>query len=502
MDSKQEFLDAAFADIDNYPKIAALYRLGDPRVTQQIGAVAAMLALLSGQQEVAALEPFLKEREATILADAAMRGIIPKSKGARIGVLLDNEKGLQPVTLQAQRVVLDSSGNEYRLETPVTIPAGGQASVVARQMSGVTLRHVVQDSRSFYDIEIPPADDGSTLSSIDVSDAEGPFTWADRYTNIRANQRVFHVECDDLKRVFVRFGWRDVVGFQPPSGTTITLNITYSRGDVIPDAGTPFTLDYINSALEAGLQLSMQEVVQRGENPLGIETLREMARYPATYSNNAVFMGNFDYLVRKNFPSLQFSSVWNEAQEELVRGASVQNINALFVAVVGPDGAEESLEEEDPEEGPPALVAPVAIDESEMTELQREIRKLIHRADDSYRIKFYTPIKRKIKMSVTARVASTYRAEDVRAQIAQVLLDEYGPSSDRAKRGYSRPLYQEVYALLRARVPALSGGDSDWQLNIVEPPTSERPELWRFVAPDTLSITVNTVNVVIPSWGG
>lgn len=496
MDTKQDFLDVAFADIDNYPRLAALYRAGDPRITQHLGAMAAMLAHMSAQQEVAAMEPFMKERPATIIADAAMRGIIPRSKGVRLRLSVNNAKGLQTLNLQASRKVLDSSGNEYQLESPVAVPAGGQGTVVAQQITIETIKHTVVDSHPFYAIEVPMANDGSTLSGIAVSDSEGEYSWSDRYTNIKSNERVFHVECDDQQRTYVRFGYRDVVGFQPPSGTVITLQVSSTRGDVTPDAGSPFTLDYANNPLEAGAELAMLELVQRGENPVDVSTLKELARYPSTYSNNAVFLGNFDYLVRSGFPSLQFGSVWNEAHEELVRGADVKNINALFVAVVGAEGLEEYLTEVD------AAVPPLLIDEAELTDLQRAIRKAIHRADDGYRIKFYTPVVREIGMTITARVSSSYLASDVEARIKEVLLKEFGKESASAKRGYNRPLYQQVYKLVRDNIPALSGGDTDLIVNIVEPPVSERPELWRYVSHNSLKVKVNTVNTVIPSWGG
>lgn len=501
MDSKQDFLNAAVAEIDDFPRIAALYRAGDPRITQQLGAMAAMLAHMSAQQEVAASEPFLKERPATILADAAMRGIIPRSKGVRVQVSVSNAKGLQPLILQAARKVLDSSGNEYILETPVTVPAGGESVAVVQQTTGQTIKHTVVDSRPFYDIEVPQASDGSTLSAIAISDNEGPYAWADRYTNIKSNQRVFHVECDDQQRTYVRFGYRDVVGFQPPNGTVMTLQVSYSKGDITPAAGSPFSLEYVNNPLEAGAELKMLALVQRGEDPVSIDTLKELARYPSTYSNNAVFLGNFGYLVHKNFPSLQFGSVWNEAHEELVRGANIKSINALFVAVVGPEGQEAVIEDESLLDGG-ATMENLLVDEADLTDLQRAVRKVIHLADDSYRIRFYTPVVREIGITITARVSSSYLASDVQAQIKALLLENFGMASASAKRGYNRPLYQQVYKLLRENIPALSGGDTDWQVHIAEPDDSARPELWRYVSEASLAVSVNTVNIVIPSWGG
>lgn len=39
----------------------------------------------------------------------------------------------------------------------------------------------------------------------------------------------------------------------------------------------------------------------RGQDPGSLPSLRDAASYPALYDDNAVFLGEFDYLVRKRF---------------------------------------------------------------------------------------------------------------------------------------------------------------------------------------------------------
>ena len=52
-------------------------------------------------------------------------------------------------------------------------------------------------------------------------------------------------------------------------------------------------------------------------------------------------------------------------------------------------------------------------------------------------------------------------------------------------------------------MPALSDGEADLTVGIVEPASLlARPEMWRYLDTDTLSVTVETVNIVTPSWGG
>lgn len=495
MATKQVFLDAAITDIDQYPKLAMLYRSGDPTVTQHLGAIAAMLAMLSQQTEAATMEAFSKTRPATVLADAAMRGIVPRADGVRMQLEISNP-GLQAFTLPAGRVVIDSGGNPYALETPVTVEAGQTARVVAQQGFTRTIAHTVTDSMPFYAIEVPVSDDGSYLSTIAVTDTDGPLQWCNHYNNVAAGERVFHVEVDDLQRVYVRLGFDGVVGVQPVQGAQITLTVGYARGNITPDAGSPFALEYVSGPLEAGAQITAYALVQKGQDPISVDVLRNLARFPSVYTDSAVFLGEFEFLVRKRFPTLQFVSVWNEAVEEVARGMSLDNINTLFVACLSDTGTERVLTQPAGQTVPTQMIA-----EADLTATQQAIKKVILGADDSYKVRFYTPVRSEIAMVVNARVASSYRATDVQAQIADVLLKAYGSDSPASRRGNFRPLYQQVYELLRNNVPALMGGDSDWTLNIADPTGAQRPELWRYVSPQSLTVNVQVTNVVHASWG-
>lgn len=508
--TKQDLEQEAYANIDDYPALAAAFRAGDPTVIQHIGAIAAMGAAMLQQMEVAAMERFTKERDSTILADAAIRGIVPRAKGVKVEVLAKNPS-TAPLSLQMGRVILDAQGNSYRVETPVTIAAGQTTPVISRQGITQTIRHKVSENTPFYAIPIPEAEDGSYLASITVSSNAGDYEWRSHYTNVQVGELVYHVEVDDKRRVYVRFGMRDVVGHQPAVGEVITVTVGYAFGDIVPEAGSTFGLEYVNGN-EALLELEFSRVVQRGEDPMPMEVLRELAKYPSTYADDAVFMGEFDFLVRKNFQGLRFSSVWNEAQEELVRGVNIENMNCLFVAVVGADGQEVYIQPgqegpQEPVEGEPQAAQPVPpvgyrrLREDELTSLQHEIRRKIWAADNSYRVFFCTPVQEEIGMRVSGKASSSFNRADVVAQIRKLLLDHYGENSAAARRGFNRPLYREVYELLRKSVPALVGGDADWQLEITNPYGNARPELWRFVSEASLTVEIDVVNTVRPSWG-
>jgi len=494
--TKADFQQAIKDSIASYPAIAPLYNAGDPRITQHLDAMATMLAMFSAQIETAMAEPFEKVRDATVLADAAMRGIIRKGVAARVRIKVEN-KGAAPFLVDSGRMVFDAAGMSYRLESSATVASGASGTVDAVQMKTITVNHTVTGSAPFYAIEIPASEDGSWLCSVGVRDGDGEFTYSDHYTNVANGDRVFHIETDDRQRVYVRFGFGGVVGAQPADGTQISMSVAYTFGNINPAFGSPFSFEYLGSPAESSVDLSMDSVVIPGQDPIAMNVLRDLAKYPSIYDSNAVFLGEFDFLVRRNFPSLKFLSVWNESAEEQVRGPSVNNINTLFVACLSEDGSESVLTES----SPLSPLAPVVI--TSPTGTQAAIERAILTADDSYRVKFYTPIRSKILIAIDATVATSYAASDVRAKIIDVIVSNFGESAATSRRGRSKPLYQQIYALLKSKIPALSTGLSDLTVNIQTPANVlTRPELWRYVTPDSLTVSVSNANVITPQWGG
>jgi hypothetical protein len=242
--------------------------------------------------------------------------------------------------------------------------------------------------------------------------------------------------------------------------------------------------------------MKITTLLAAGQNPPTMQTLRELARYPSVYNHNAVFLGEFDFLVRRHFPSLRFLSVWNEQVEESVRGMHLDNINALFVACLSESGAETVLEET-------ATTGPVApIEFTELTATMQQIKAKIEAADDSYRVRFYSAIKREIPVQVTATVASSYDESVVASQIRAAILERFGETAPQSRRGHSTPLYQQIYQLIRDKVPALSVGRADLRVAIDESALADpRPELWRYVSEASLQVGVTAGNVVTPYWG-
>lgn len=498
MYTKADFLQKIEELLPSYPTINALYQAGDPRVHQQLEAQAAMLAMMSGQIETAQNEVFQKSRDSTVLADASMRGIVRKGNAARARVKCVNN-GTESFTVESGRNLFDSSGRVWHIETSVTVEPAGTGTFEATQRSIETIVHTVSNTEPFYAIEILPADDESYLCAISVYDDDGSFEYREGYVNTQAGERVYHVEADERQRIYVRFGYGDFVAWQPDDGDQISLEISRTNGDITVEYGAPFSFEYLQTPAESQVELTMDAMLEAGANPISMNVLRDMAKYPSVYQSNAVFLGEFGFLVRKHFPNLQFLSLWNETREEQARGASVDNINALFVACLSAVGDEKVIEAEDssnPDE-------PEQITGDDLTGTQKAIEECILRADDSYRVRFFTPVIVKIPMTIKARVSTSYVARDVKGKIEEVILEAYGKEAAACRRGNFKPLNREIIKLLTDRVTALSDGNADFEVSFKdEMSESVRPELWRFVDETSLSVTVETANITRNTWGG
>jgi hypothetical protein len=72
------------------------------------------------------------------------------------------------------------------------------------------------------------------------------------------------------------------------------LTISYTNGAVNPAFGSPFSFEYIGSPAESAIDIKMDALVLAGQDPMPMSVLRDLARYPSVYDDNAVFLGQFD----------------------------------------------------------------------------------------------------------------------------------------------------------------------------------------------------------------
>lgn len=474
--TKAELLAQVRDSISQYPDAALRYQAGDQRLLASLDAMATMVAALSQQIEIEAAESFDKVRDATILADAALKGILPMAVPATFSLSVQN-RSTTPFTLQAGRTMLDSAGNLCSVQLPVTIAAGATAQTVVQQRTTRVQNFTVTQSTPFLAVEIAPSTDDRLLCGISVRRSDDQvFSYTQDFCNVDAGDFVYHVETDELRRLYVRFGYADIVGYQPAVGEQFVFEIGECNGDVRPDVGSPFALQYTYTPQDSQIVAVMDSLLESGAPPMDTATIRELAKYPSAYNDNAVYNAEFDRLVRKKVPGLRFLNIWNERVEEAVRGPSVDNINRLFVSFLPADGDNAST-------------------------VQALITEVINRADDGYRLTFVPMVDVPIAVTIEAFVSVVNDPVSVDSQIRAAVLAEYGVNTPAARRGMVLPQYKRLYDRIRKDVAAVADAEADLKVTITTPGGPMLPEQRRAVTTGSLSVTVTARTQTAGNWG-
>lgn len=471
--SKDEFMAAAINALAEYPMVAQFVKAGDPRVLAQLGANATMLSMLSQQVDAAMFEPFVKARDGTVMADASLKGILPLGRAATVTLQIEN-KDFQSVTLGAQRVLLDAKGRQYELNGTATIPSGETVVVTATQIRRRSVTKKVDASRDFYALPVNLTED-MFLNTLVVYKGTEEFTYAPDWFNVNPDQYAYQVETDELRQMWVRFGKKSVVGYGVQTGDEFTLDITECNGRIVDLApGGQFNLEYNYAAAETGIKITLMEVNDEGAAPPSMPELRVMSRYSAIYDHNAVYLGEFEFLLRRYISGIRFLSIWNEQIEENARGPSTDNINTLFVSglVTGMDNAT----------------------------FEARARSLIKRADDSYRIVFVPAEPVAVPVHISGAIAISWDRASVESQTRSLLLANYGDGAVNVSEGMKQPIKKaQINRLLREQIAAFRDDKAEYDVTITLPSTA-LPEHFLHVTGASLSVAVSSVDYGVSLW--
>lgn len=470
MYTKADFLRIIESNIDDYPNTAIRYRAQDPRITQSLQSIAQMAAMLSEQVELTGMEGFERARDTTVLADAALKGILPKASPCQVVIIAQNNNS-DSVQVQAGRGLLDAVGRSWEALENTTIAAGGSGMIRAIQKTTRIINHTFLESEPFSQVAIDAPESDQYIAGMHVLDANGvAYEYRQRFTNTEPGERVYNVITDEYRRLFVVFGYDGVVGYQPSANEVVQIQVTDTYGNVTPKLGSPFVFEYANSPLDSRLAMKMNAVEVSGIDPPDIRTLRELTSYPSIYDDSAVYHGEFDRLLRKEIPH-DFLSVWNEQLEEELRGASQDHINKAFISIS------------------PATSA-----------VRNEIMRIFRYADDSYRFGFIAPVESLITISVSGSVARVYPFEQVIGQIRTLLLATYGKGTAVSRRGMVIPSREDVRRLLRKSIQALQDDNADYDVT-VSYPMPVMPEHWHYVTDASITVTITESNFALSRWG-
>ena len=299
--TKSDLYDSALTEIAAFPELATRVQAGDVLITQQIAAIAQMLAMLSWQIGVAEVEPWTRARDSMVLADATAKGVLPYAKPPRWRINIKNNSTTNTV-IAAGRRLLDSKSHIWQVIDGATVAPDAVASVTAIQHESKTLTHTVSSTRNFYKIQIPELDIDQYLTQIEVirTTDQIKLTQAQRFNNSEPGELVYHLMSDESMRLWVEFGLTDVAGYVPNLGEQFDIVLHYTYGPTSMASATPFGFEYsFASETDKRTELFAETQLAAGALPPNIVEMREITSFPSIYDENAVYMAEFQFLLTR-----------------------------------------------------------------------------------------------------------------------------------------------------------------------------------------------------------
>lgn len=476
--TQADFEARLIANIDDF-EILERYNAQDPIVLKFLRSLGAYLALFGQEFEISELEPFVKTRDRSVIADATNKGILPIGMPTQ-HILEVINRSANSITLSQGRLIEDNSGGRYwRLLQPVTVQAGSTGEVTVEQSEYREVQYTVANSETFHRVELKLQDD-LALAGLTVRDNTNQnYIQKKRWMNVAPLEYAFNLTTDSLRRIFIEFGDDDRAGRTAAANQTFTFGILETYGDVdvsrLKDASLAevLTLD----ETKVSVRFKQGAVVRQGADPLNISQLKVLSTYPALYDENAVFLGNFDYLVRQKYMArCHYIAVWNENEQNRYYGVTYQDINHLHIAIVAKNNLEQAS-------------------------LEQEIIQYIGQLDSLYkeRVRVHIVEEKPFIITLNGRLASVHDLDGVKSQIKGLLIERYGRTQLRSNRwlmnGFNT---QEISTQLRKNIVAFQDNISDFSVNV--PKILNKPHEWVFVTNESITLNIERTAETGEAW--
>lgn len=458
-------------NLQDFPEIAIRYQNEDPLVTRMIQAQAGMIADQSSDIDIAIIEPFIKSNPRTILADATNKGILPVATPCQHYVEVIN-KNSESVTISAGRYFEDLQGRTWRFLQTANAAAGERVSVLAEQSEVRTKDYQVVFTETFHQVTLDIQEE-LKLCGIRISDdRNNAYTYRASWLNSPPGEYAYNLKTDTMRHIIAEFGDDARCGCTVQANTVISFEITESDGKIDISALREASLREIVNNTESKIQLKFQDngLVRAGADPLNIGQLSLLSSYP-THDENATFLSDFDYAVRKTFMGrCDYLTVWNEAMQDKYYKATLDDINHLNIAFIPKNDVDKEP-------------------------LLKEITARIGRLDSLYqdRVNEKAVEERAFQIQITAKLAPVHNVEAVKEEITALLLARYGretlASSYFLADGFNS---QEIADALKKNISAFQDHISDFSI-VVEDVIANpiKPHQWTFMTKNSIVINVN-----------
>jgi hypothetical protein len=133
----------------------------------------------------------------------------------------------------------------------------------------------------------------------------------------------------------VRFG-NGTSGKIPAGGSKVTLHCLLTDGATDVPADLAMTVPSWPELTQM-VDITTGVTLSTGAERESIESIRQNALYYPSYDEQLVWAGDHEFYIRTNIPGLNWISVWGEAEQEKIAGASdVRFINSIYLSAHHP----------------------------------------------------------------------------------------------------------------------------------------------------------------------
>ncbi|WP_277268360.1 baseplate J/gp47 family protein [Pantoea septica] len=275
-------------------------------------------------------------RRASILAAAETVGYVgtkpTPSTGQATITLSDTD-----IVVSVPRYTTLISDDQYSYLTMEEAEFGtdGTATVAVSQLEIQEVTATVSSATEFLEVVLSK-DLTATCYKLEVfvttNGTKTQWTKSTMFRLATSSSKVYVEFYKPSEQLGVRFG-DGTIGMLPPAGSTITLKVWCTSGDVTLVSGQALTPVDDYADLASSVTITSSGSITNGTDAEATEITRNRAQYYLAYDNQVVWAADYAFYLLQNISGMSWCKVWGEAEQEVLDGEmKVANINNIFIS--------------------------------------------------------------------------------------------------------------------------------------------------------------------------
>jgi hypothetical protein len=286
-------------------------------------------------------------KRASILAGAEDRGYVGSRVTPSTGTAIITNTTSKAVAVPQYTSLISDDQYPYLTDDVVTVPANSTAIAAITQMEIVEVTATVSTATEFFEVLLS-RDLTEVCYKIDVMVTTDGTTTTWKKSNMfrlaTSTSEVYVEFYKPTEQLGVRFG-DGTIGMLVPAGSTITLKVWCSSGDVTLLADQVLTPSDDSAALADSLSVKSYTSITGGADSEPTETTRNRAQYFLSYDNQVVWAGDYTFYLKQNVPATTWLTAWGEGEQETIDGVkNLDNINRIFISGWYPNKTQAELQ--------------------------------------------------------------------------------------------------------------------------------------------------------------